>query len=161
MKGWSEYCLLIPLIFGGCDFTAKVHPEFVPHVRAFEKLTGIKYQGSMVFVKEPITEGGVAKPEIAGQCEYHAKDIVISVTHWNLYGPAQREALIFHELGHCAAGLRHNPVVRLPSTCPDSIMYPKVVGEECYQNYRLRYYQQLVTAIKTEKKLPGFNHAPH
>lgn len=57
------------------------------------------------------------KPSIIGMCYFGSRRIVIKQSYWEKVGPLEREALIFHELGHCIQEKQGH------SSCPN-IMCP-------------------------------------
>ena len=65
-----------------------------------------------------------------------ARKIVIDRNQWyNRITELQREALMWHELGHCGLNFGHNDTVR-PDRCPVHIMNWQLISHFCYnKNY--------------------------
>ena len=90
---------------------------------------------------------------------------------WERYPEDQREALVFHELAHCACDLDHNHFFGsykddatapnatedrlkagfLEDGCPVSIMHPTLLSSECYRKHRDHYRYELNLRCYVEK----------
>lgn len=91
------------------------------------------------------------KPEIAsnsavGLCYYSANgstpEIHLLEWYWNLASDIHRENLVFHELGHCILGRKHDNDIGL-SGVPESIMNYYLIAPHQYETNRAILLQEL------------------
>ena len=59
---------------------------------------------SIVIGRTPMNVAGIA----IGMFNEYAVNVVIDITIWNILSPAEKKALIYHELAHDVFGLEHN-----------------------------------------------------
>lgn len=87
------------------------------------------------------------KGKAVGLCESRSGEIPIvylDLYFWSMATPFEKEELLYHELGHCELGRRHNAYKDRQTGCPLSIMYPTVFGlEYCYLKNRKSYIMEL------------------
>lgn len=137
----------IVLFVTGCGFKAKVpdyvDPEFRPYVNDYlidkERYTG-RYglDRNINVVFKPLNENGSAK-RLLGQClmwsDNRKRYIHIDPIYWyKILGEAGKEALIYHEMGHCDLDLDHTN---------HGIMVPSGLREDDYILNREQYLEEL------------------
>lgn len=85
------------------------------------------------------------KPRVVGICTsgYGYKDIVLETRFWEDAGPISREALVWHELGHCVLGLKHNDTLDKETGCPISIMNSMLPPIPCLEDLHEHYSKEL------------------
>ena len=67
--------------------------------------------------------------------------IKINTSTWDKFGPYQQEELIFHEMAHCLIGREH--CSKVDQRGPISIMYPRILKENYYKEYREELVDEL------------------
>lgn len=115
-----------------------IDPDLLEYSARFEQEIGVSSSGiSMVF--EELSDGAV------GLCTVSASGRKISIdpNFWRSIDEDVREELMYHELGHCAMDLEHDESLMAGSRCPQSVMYPYVLGR-CYSLNKTHYKQDLV-----------------
>jgi len=181
--------LYIFLVFavGPCCSTVTVTPsmkkvtpifyadqEFIPHIDKFLKLSKrpwLKIRNHTVFGTL-----GYSDPEddssTVGLCEYFFKRVTIDDYYWKWLSETGREALIFHELGHCTLFRGHTDIKEddgtieykienflfslgvfekkgyLKDGCPASIMHPYMFSDKCLKKHRKYYMEELFNPSK-------------
>lgn len=83
--------------------------------------------------------------QIVGYCQLSpglVPTVVISTEYFNEIADAQREELIFHELGHCVLDRGHTATA-LGDGCPSSIMDPYTLDPYCYSEHYEYYKEEL------------------
>lgn len=120
-----------------------IDQAFHPYVSVFEE----HYGNQVTFVDMVFTQqiGG----KVIGQCTIPDQDkqfrrlIRIDRQVWDLIPDYVREALVFHELGHCVLGRQHDDAVD-DNGCADSLMHPYInVAVTCYKKERDKYLNEL------------------
>ncbi len=107
-------------LFTGCQ-KESIPTEFEKYINTF--LDEAKKRGRSVDIKNPklvlqfIDSQGVSECTLSK----NKKTVSISSNDWKRFDELGREALIFHELGHCLLGLDHNNC-QLPDGSSKSIM---------------------------------------
>lgn len=135
--------------------TYRIDNELLPYVEVFfaEAIS----RGVEVRKENLILEFGAATDEICGQC-YDPKNggqrtiiILHNASCWQDASTQNREALVFHELGHCLLGRNHRDD-KLPNDAPASIMHSQNSGpyspciydlggdDSCNKTGRRNYY---------------------
>lgn len=138
MKLLSAMSLLIALT--GCGSRPHVDSAFAPYVSQFQQLLTDNHVSAVINTYNVTVEFGDPKstcstPEAAGCCDpgFSRPTITIDKTTWDGYegeptGEDMRQAIIYHELGHCVLRRSHNSetvVYAAPSAIrPESIMNP-------------------------------------
>jgi hypothetical protein len=119
--------------------------EISPFVDSFEYVIGRPIGDVPVNFAE-------VEPNNAGECFVDTEgraEVRVSTTFWTTF-PEMREALIWHELGHCVLGREHDP--RLSTgfidgrliVVPESVMYP-VAKWDHFDELRETYAAELIT----------------
>lgn len=134
--------LIITLSFVQVPFIQKTDPEFTPYIQEFEKYYNNK-------VKTPIIFGNDFEKSTIGVCityNKHIKIIQINPRFWNVANQYEKEALIFHELGHCELDKDHNDgfyQFKEHQTIPASLMRSQLLDSNTYTTYRNYYIYEL------------------
>jgi len=119
-----------------CAPVRSIHPAFEPYVARFEILTGKPVTNIHMEFKE------LERPYL-GYCTTGAiPTVYIDPTYWDKYTELKKEALIFHELGHCKLGRPHLDKVRSDG-CPVSIMHTFSLSSVCHARYYDSYIEEL------------------
>lgn len=132
-----------------------IDDELLPYLDIF--LAEASSRGLTITKENLIMEFGTASEEVCGQCLLsknggQRKITIVQDSPCWLYAPIlNREALVFHELGHCLLKRKHREDT-LPNGAPASIMYSKnddpyspciyVIGNDtsCNKAGRRTYY---------------------
>lgn len=71
------------------------------------------------------------------------REVLIDRSSWFFMDHWQREMLVFHELGHCVLGRKHDST--LINGWPRSLMYPQAaaISSSRYKTYRDFYVKEL------------------
>ena len=112
----------------------------------------------------PVCFGDTENPRFDGVCFSYAsgkKEIVIKKSWWEQYNVLDesgkedysllRESLIFHELGHCRLGRKHEETILVLSEqgnnikIKKSLMSHNIIGSEHYRKYKNAYWEELFT----------------
>lgn len=116
----KKFLLLIIMLHGcGAKFgLVYIETEFIDHVTEFEGNLGIKVD-TPIFYLEP------SDPKHLAVCVDKAgfRYIAISPSKTKYFNKYQLNLLLYHELGHCVLGLRHND--RIVNGKPVSVMKSK------------------------------------
>lgn len=129
----------------------EVESEFQYYIDSFESYSGVKYEGSAIFVEQNVLS--FYKKDAIGVCIKHNtgnKEIKIDKEYWFLISNEAKEQLIFHELGHCALNRPHQEEILSVLlddeiyNYPQSIMYPSNFGGVLYGLLRDYYIKELI-----------------
>lgn len=72
--------------------------------------------------------------------------VAINRNYWRSATRWDREALIFHELGHCLLYREHRDSLKLDiDRCPKSLMHSDANFDTCFPKYREEYISELFT----------------
>ena len=111
----------------------------------------------------PVCFGDTENPRFDGVCFSYAsgkKEIVIKKSWWDQHSAQDengkedysliRESLIFHELGHCRLGRKHDEtLLPIPEGAQieikKSMMSHNIVSAEHYRKYKNGYWEELFT----------------
>lgn len=86
-------------------------------------------------------------PKAVGSCLQYksgARTILVRQDRWEAYDPYRKEALIFHELGHCILHREHCDVKA--EDIPISIMYYGLLDSKFYEEHRDDLLEELFHA---------------
>ena len=122
-----------------------VNPVFTTYVADFEAL----YHGSIGDV--PIQFGTTTGTDVIGDCMIwnvsgvKYREIKISEAYWNAISNSSREALLFHELGHCVLNRDHVTTTMWYNggIVPTSFMYPYTFFNDGLLALKTQYDQEL------------------
>jgi len=137
---------LLPLIFLflGCgpdmyNQETVIDSNLQKYVTKFEEEIGVKVSRVDVVFAD-------LDNKTAGLCMHGVikSKIMIDIKYWNEIREAQREEILYHELGHCVLHLRHNTDT-FANGCAKSIMFPYAF-EFCYIANRDYYVNELKNA---------------
>jgi hypothetical protein len=94
---------------------------------------------TMVFAKT----GTKDEPNIIGTCQFVGEYPLIAIDrdYYNKAEPFEREALVFHELGHCLLGREHCSVKKDGKSV--SLMEPIILSNELYSVERTAIVDEL------------------
>lgn len=126
-------------------------PIFKSYVKTFEKEAQRELEKPNFKVGDvPINFGDTENPDFVGVCFTYSngqREVIVRETWWERSDELARQALIFHELGHCRLDRGHEDEtttiegreVRL------SLMHSRMVYLNDYQQYKDEYHQELYT----------------
>lgn len=118
--------------------------EFAPYVGHFEEQAAS--HGAPVKVQDLIIRyGEMQNAQERAACELVEGEtpvILIRQDTWARMSEAEREELLFHEMGHCVLMRRHRPEIK-PEGIPASIMNPYMIRGAVYQENRDYYIREL------------------
>jgi hypothetical protein len=127
--------------------TLEIDAELLPYVIEFEQHGG--EVGAPVKVQDLIAGfGNLDNPRSNGVCELQQGEtpkIIISRTKWDRMTEEKRESLMFHELGHCILGRKHDSSTTQDGI-PASLMNPYSLDSWTYAEYRAYYINELFGA---------------
>lgn len=148
---------MVLLLLVGCGRppTPEEVAEFDPYFQRFEaysvqfgRATGGDTDVRIVF--------GELAPGVAGLCQqttFQSPKVVVNRAVWNARSVASREALIFHELGHCLLGRDHRDEMKTEvrtsdgreRSIPASLMNLRGVPGTIYFENKEYYLRELFT----------------
>jgi len=108
--------------------TLEVARPLTEYVWAFEREWGQQVVGIDVQLVPDVTKLDGATPLTVGLCSQYMGDfwqVSLDARWWEQASEACREALMFHELGHCALGRGHVKET-YPDGRPVSVMFPNL-----------------------------------
>lgn len=122
-----------------------IDPDLKPYVQLFFEYNYrfgrpiiIDYKNVYIYFHTKIAQEGAA-----GQCfnSETSFEVRIDPGDWNAY-PKHREALVFHELGHCILGRGHldDMVFKESSEMPQSIMHSQWHAYRIFYDHYKNYY---------------------
>lgn len=140
-------CLLLLLLSGCAKAQSNTTEEVVVdsallfYFDKFHSDIGVdtsNISGAIIALKHPTVGNCVTYDD-------NSKTINIDKSFWDKSTSNEREEVVYHELGHCAMGLKHDD--RLDSdNCPLSIMYFAAFGgNNCYAKQIGYYFNELVS----------------
>lgn len=137
-----------------------INPKLTKYVDRFERIGDILYGRKMILPEMDIDFGKtrLISMRAVGWCVRNPitrrPKILIDTNFWKQADEAEREALIFHELGHCVLDRDH---IKKKSALgiPLSLMFPSVIPSFTYRKFRKHYLIELFinTSIETQRKL--------
>ncbi len=123
--------------------------SFESYVKEFEAAS-LKFGGEPVEVDRlRIQFGSLAKPREVASCEIQGDSvptITVDLDAWERSTALDREATIFHEMGHCVLRRGHTSDLDGVSGLPASLMYPLGVEPEAYGERRDAYLGELFSS---------------
>jgi hypothetical protein len=148
-------CLFV-LAACGRDPTLEERSEFEPYLERFQAY-------SAQYGRDASNDGrvrilfGILKANEIGVCEqspFQPPRVLVSRSAWAIRSDVGREALIFHELGHCLLDRDHrDDVVRLTGgrggrtvVAPASLMHTRGVRPQLYAESKDYYLRELFTS---------------
>lgn len=93
-------------------------------------------------------------PTTVGVCYSDENYIEIKRSEWDRYDDLTRQALVFHELGHCVHHFEHRGYLSQKTGIQTSIMYPYLLASWEYSYAYDDYNSELFTQ-KPDKTLTG------
>lgn len=114
----KKMLLVLILILSACGKSRQVDPVFDSYIETF-KAEGLK-RGKTVEVNfSVVLVDSLESQNYGGICNSEGVQILKSL--WNDSSSNTKEALIYHELGHCALGRQHSETRRTDGF-PESVM---------------------------------------
>ncbi len=111
-----------------------VNPAFRPYVDVFE----FHYKQKVI--------SGIEFRELedtaVGTCYFKTDSIAVDPTYWKYANETERLILILHELGHCDLRRLHIEG-KFEDGCPQSLMHPTVIPNQCFERYQEYYITEL------------------
>lgn len=143
---------LTALLLTGCGAGPSPHniidKEFNKFIEQFYKDVGMWFGGSIV-----LSSDAEFIANVVGTCDYtqltsKKNTVRIKASFYNKATKETKTALLYHELGHCALGLDHDSRIIFNSydtmsDCPNSIMHPTLVSDECIKANWQHYIEEL------------------
>lgn len=154
--------LLVSISFAGSlIYTAatyvprNIQPEFMPYVADFERnFWPLKYKGTIVFADLPGSIAGLCTHNWQGS--YLVTTIQIDFASWARGSQDFRDALMYHELSHCALGMTHDEsglTLFAPDKpfngCPRTHMSPVLTPDICWHLLKPYYIEQALILLET------------
>ncbi len=125
----------------GREKKVEIDPQFSGYVEGFKTASG-----NTVTIDDLIIQfGDTENPRARGICRVaddSTPTIIVNQTTWEAISEAEREELIFHEMGHCVLGRKHHARTRT-SGAPESIMYPFSLTAHEYESEKQYYHDEL------------------
>lgn len=122
-------------------------PVFVSYVERFQSMA--RYYGRTDDVSRLaviFNDSNLDRPSTIASCMISTgPQNVVSVrrSYWDAATELVKQALIFHELGHCMLLRPHRGDVRVSDMTPISLMYPYIISNNLYNNYYNVYNDEL------------------
>jgi hypothetical protein len=145
-KSLSNVIVFALLFFASCGrhvIRPEIDSEFKSYVSRFSNVHRITIKSDVVF-------GKLSNIKFVGFCTRLSNGkskVEIDKDYWNRASVAQKELLIFHELGHCELGLPHNDRMMFGNFCPETLMYFHTFSHEqaqlCFLPNRQYYLENL------------------
>lgn len=152
VRAASIFLLVILLTACGREPTIEEINEFSPYFQRFETHS-IQHGRDTTGDSRVRILYGVLRPGEIGVCEqgpFQAPRVLVGRAAWRARSDAGREALIFHELGHCLLGRDHRDdltALRLQDGrsgyAPASLMNTRGVRPDLYASDRNYYLSEL------------------
>ncbi len=150
--------LLSLLLLAACgrEPTAEETATFAPYFERFETYSRRFGRDTSSDTKVKILFGALRPGEI-GVCEQgflQSPRVTVSRSAWNMRSEDGREALIFHELGHCLLGRDHTDATSGYGSqgrrvnIPASLMNTSGVGSSLYAAEHDYYIRELFTRLR-------------
>lgn len=128
-------------------FGGQVFSEAIPYLIGFSQeaaIRGMDVSGPMNVLTVSFID--VLPGELIGMCASVEGYLLITINrrYWQTATPDRREALIYHELGHCLLGRHHTK--KLKNGRPISLMYPNDLSNKD-QIYYLQHKKQYIDEL--------------
>ena len=123
--------------------------EFAPMAARFQAEGASR--GKAVDLSPLSIKYGELEPGENGRCEWDIfghKTIVLKEAYWQAIDENAREALLFHELGHCLFDRTHLNEQLHGSAVPASLMHENTMRSAVYVDNRNRYLDELFLQSK-------------
>jgi hypothetical protein len=117
--------------------------QFSSYVERFEEVSSTV--GAPVKVTDLVVKFGTVGERQDGVCEtgdFIPPTIIINSKNWGKMSEDEREALMFHELGHCVL-TRNHVTEMMDEETPLSMMYPIALNPSRYVEHREHYHREL------------------
>lgn len=145
MSGHFSLILLLGLFGCGTFYVSPhINPELEPYVTSFQQ-EGIK-RGKYVSTEKlniDFADIQSSKPNVVGLCYLISGKVEIDINWWLIASNAEKENLVYHELGHCLLNRDHCEAPSNSSWYAISIMYPSVLYDAYYAGSREELVDEL------------------
>lgn len=136
---------LMALTLVGCNRQTTLDVgEFHPYVQRFEQEAS--RNGAPLQVSDLIIRYGAMQNALErAACELTDGEtplIIVRQDTWDRMSDAEREELMFHEMGHCILKRKHNSNLT-DDGYPESIMNPYMIRGTLYETFRNAYLAEL------------------
>ncbi len=106
------FILSISIVLVSCqkENTYSVDANLQPYFKQFEQEAALRNQNIDLEAMQILGKiQNIEEKNVPGQCQYFSKEtwVVIDPEYWNKMDNWEKEALIFHELGHAALHRQH------------------------------------------------------
>ena len=119
-----------------------INPELYSYVASFEGYLSKPIENLIVKFSDVL--GGDNGSIILGTCTWGSTPTIeIDIDDFGRLTETQREALMYHELGHCVLNRTHNDGYIDDSNCANSIMNRFIINQTCYDTYYVHYINEL------------------
>lgn len=137
----------VALVLSGCGTRMTVDPSLRPTVNQFlqdSQAHGVYVDASHLraYLDPGLVYAASGKLETVGLCDMASGVVTISPDYWGIADQAQRENLVYHELGHCLLNRLHTQALG-DDGLPSSIMYPDLLDPTDYQTRRTALVDEL------------------
>lgn len=122
----------------------QIDEPFKPYVQRFEQLS-IERGNGVQIVDLKVSFGKMQSEYENGACEIigdNTPTVYINEVTWNRLTDIDREALIFHELGHCVLRRGHIDEIEEDGS-PKSLMHPYRIQTRIYEMHEQKYVVEL------------------
>jgi hypothetical protein len=147
--------LAIILFCSSCAHKNQVSIDYrlQPYVDSF--ISDAASLGVIININNLILRIGYLDKNLVGLCEYTKTPIITINESYHQYYVSQElfydiEQVVYHELGHCVLGLKHNDTVNSPEGYPVSIMNTYHFSGNLYQMFKHNYIREMFLGIPNE-----------
>lgn len=138
------------LLFGSACTMPYTHETFYTEIMSFQKAAiqeGLGIEVATILQHTYVNLVDNLPGRAIGVCSPFSDTPMVFVlrSYWEKADAIHREALIWHELGHCVLHNAHNERTK-PDGHPISLMYPSIQtvdNEEYYKTHRAEYRHEL------------------
>ena len=138
---------LVLLLLCSCAAPNVINPAFQPLYNQFvndARNANVDLSGNRgLTVQFASLEQPTALGEVIGECVFNSVTVSIDTDYWNYASPEDRQALLYHELGHCLLLEQH-------STDPNAIMYP-ILNQSF--NFYTKDWNELLNQLFRERNI--------
>ena len=136
-EAFQSYFLIGLIIFiTSCAGPRYKDSAFLQYVEKFENLYNISASNIAIFFD-------VMEETTGGICSGRGVIKINKELWFDITSDAKKEALIFHELGHCLLGRDHVDDL-FDDGCPISLMHPILISEYCYEKHKEDLQYELI-----------------
>lgn len=139
---------ILPLLLVGCA-GVNVDPELKGYIDEFDREIGTNSFVNATFVPYMPNK---TESNLLGVCLYSGSvfapnTIQVDRGDWDFMTDTERKQLMWHELGHCVLGLKHDETI-LEDGYPKSIMFPQLMPDFIWNLRFDRFKEELSNRAK-------------